>query len=54
MGLAAAAGYQKLLVLTGMTAPQDLINWEYSEDLVPDYYIDSLDAFRDVLENIYK
>lgn len=54
MGLAAAAGCQKLLVLTGITKLNDLLNWKYSKELIPDYYIDSLDAFKKVLENIYK
>lgn len=54
MALAAAAGYQKLLVLTGITKPEEIENWTYPEDLTPQYYIKSIEAFKNILKNIYK
>lgn len=54
MGLAKAAGYQKLLVLSGTTKPEEIINWKYDEDLKPDYYIKSLEELNVVLKNVNK
>lgn len=52
MGLAAAAGCKKLLVLTGVTKKNDILNWTYPEELLPEYYIDSLNELKKVLENV--
>ncbi|XP_060529170.1 uncharacterized protein LOC132703747 [Cylas formicarius] len=49
MGFAHNAGYKKLLVLTGNTKEKDIINWQYPESHKPDYYIESVGDFGELL-----
>lgn len=43
------AGFQSLLVLTGQTKLEDLVNWKHDEENRPDYYIKSLACFSKLL-----
>lgn len=52
MGLAARAGYQKLLVLSGQTKPSEILNWKYPENLKPEYYIQDLETLGQILKTV--
>ncbi|XP_050299727.1 uncharacterized protein LOC126738431 [Anthonomus grandis grandis] len=43
------AGFQSLLVLSGQTKLDDLVNWTHQEENRPDYYIKCLDSFYQLL-----
>ncbi|CAH1159782.1 unnamed protein product [Phaedon cochleariae] len=50
MGFAMTAGYEKLLVLTGTTKNEHLLDWKYPENLKPQYYVESLGALNDIIK----
>ncbi|XP_056640299.1 uncharacterized protein LOC130447483 [Diorhabda sublineata] len=50
MKFATNSGYQKLIVLTGVTKKKDLDNWKKDEIDKPQYYIESLKALNLILE----
>lgn len=54
MALAAGAGYQKLLVLSGTTKREEIDNWKYPEEWKPEYYIENLNSLKSILESISK
>ncbi|XP_066247267.1 uncharacterized protein [Euwallacea similis] len=43
------AGFQSLLVLSGQTKLDDLVNWKHEDENRPDYYVKSLDCFGKIL-----
>ncbi|XP_057659289.1 uncharacterized protein LOC130895763 [Diorhabda carinulata] len=53
MGTAAMGGFQKLLVLSGSATIEDIKNWQYSEDLKPEYYIQDLAALNVIIKSIF-
>ncbi|KAL1509723.1 hypothetical protein ABEB36_004418 [Hypothenemus hampei] len=46
------AGFQSLLVLTGQTKLDDLVNWQHQDENRPDYYVKSLNCFSDLLTGL--
>ncbi|KAG5877029.1 hypothetical protein JTB14_005251 [Gonioctena quinquepunctata] len=52
MGTAALGRYQKLLVLTGTATKKDLSNWKYPEEYKPEYYVESMGVFNNILKSI--
>ncbi|XP_063927581.1 uncharacterized protein LOC135140816 [Zophobas morio] len=42
MGFATNCGYQKLLVLSGLTSRETMEKWEFPEEFKPEYYVESL------------
>ncbi|CAH1159786.1 unnamed protein product [Phaedon cochleariae] len=52
MNMAAMAGFQKLLVLTGVTTIQDVRCWQYPEEYKPEYYVESLDVLNDIFKSL--
>lgn len=49
MKFASLCKYKKLLVLSGATKEQDLSN--IPEDCKPDYYVESLGAWRELIKS---
>ncbi|XP_060527066.1 uncharacterized protein LOC132702459 [Cylas formicarius] len=49
MAFASQCGFQKLLVLTGVTREGDLENWTYPVEYKPHYYVKSLNALNEEL-----
>lgn len=54
MAFAFKAGYQKLLVLSGVTKPEEIDNWKYPEEFKSDYYVQNLEVLKNILKNINK
>nr|QYV43148.1 phosphoglycolate phosphatase 2 [Colaphellus bowringi] len=52
MKLANIGGYQKLLVLTGIAGKEDINNWQYPEEYKPEYYVESLNVFNNILKSL--
>ncbi|KAJ8919373.1 hypothetical protein NQ315_016466 [Exocentrus adspersus] len=50
MAFASKCGYQKLLVLTGLTKKENLSNWEHPEEHKPEYYVESLSVLNRIME----
>ncbi|KAJ8972534.1 hypothetical protein NQ317_013849, partial [Molorchus minor] len=48
LNFATQCGYQKLLVLSGITNAQHLITWEYPEEYKPQYYVESLNELKQI------
>ncbi|XP_074036974.1 glycerol-3-phosphate phosphatase isoform X2 [Leptinotarsa decemlineata] len=44
-------GYQKLLVLIGISKIEDIKNWKHPEEYKPEYYIDSLEVLNNILKS---
>nr|QYV43147.1 phosphoglycolate phosphatase 1 [Colaphellus bowringi] len=54
MSTADIGGYQKLLVLTGSAKLEDINNWKYPTEYQPEYYVESLKVFNEILETVQK
>ncbi|CAG9856662.1 unnamed protein product [Phyllotreta striolata] len=54
MGFAAAAGFKKLLVLSGNSSLEDLKNWNHPEEYKPDYYVESLTELNKIIKTNHK
>lgn len=52
MGLAENCGFQKLLVLSGVTKRTNIENWTFPENLKPKYYVESLKVIDDILRRL--
>ncbi|XP_044262716.1 4-nitrophenylphosphatase-like [Tribolium madens] len=53
MAFASNCGYKKLLVLSGNTHKNQLLNWKFPDKSGMDYYVDSLKVVHDILSAIY-
>lgn len=53
MAFATNSGFQKLLVLSGVSKKEDLENWEHSDNTKPQYYVGSLKDVYQALKHIY-
>ncbi|KAL1509041.1 hypothetical protein ABEB36_003845 [Hypothenemus hampei] len=49
MVFATNCGFQKLLPLTGLTSEEDIKNWKWEKKIEPDYYVDNLKIFSEIL-----
>ncbi|KAG5896761.1 hypothetical protein JTB14_031740 [Gonioctena quinquepunctata] len=54
MGFAHTGGYNKLLILTGITKIEDIHDWRYPEEFKPEYYVESLKVLHDIMKSINK
>ncbi|XP_023022819.2 uncharacterized protein isoform X1 [Leptinotarsa decemlineata] len=54
MSTAVLGGFQKLLVLTGSTKLEDIRNWKHPIEFQPEYYVESLNVFNDILKSVEK
>ncbi|KAG5877030.1 hypothetical protein JTB14_005252 [Gonioctena quinquepunctata] len=54
MGTAFKGGYQKLLVLSGSAKMGDIECWKRPVEYQPDYFIESLAVFNDILKSLQK
>nr|CAI5820969.1 unnamed protein product [Callosobruchus analis] len=52
MQMAAMGGYQKLLVFSGHAQLKDIENWAHPEEWKPQYYIEDLNAFYNVIKGL--
>ncbi|XP_072386577.1 uncharacterized protein [Diabrotica undecimpunctata] len=50
MSTGANAGFQKLLVLSGISTIEDIKDWKHPEEYKPEYYINSLNDLNDIIK----
>ncbi|XP_064214928.1 uncharacterized protein LOC661964 [Tribolium castaneum] len=53
MGFGSIFGCKKLLVFSGLTRKEVLIDWPFPEEFKPDYYVDSLNDIYEILNKLY-
>ncbi|XP_018579308.1 4-nitrophenylphosphatase-like [Anoplophora glabripennis] len=51
LNFATKCGYQKLLVLTGITNKDHLSNWDHPEEYKPQYYVENLNVLHEIVCN---
>ncbi|XP_028134704.1 uncharacterized protein LOC114329719 [Diabrotica virgifera virgifera] len=50
MAMGAKAGFQKLLVLSGISSIEDIRDWKHPEEYKPEYYISSLNDLNNIIK----